>query len=48
MKRLAAIFFLAAGVFTWLAFKSESPGRRKRLAAAAAVCWIIVVVGFLV
>ena len=48
MKRLAGIFFVAAAVLTWLAVKADSPSRKKRLAAAATLCWGIVVLGFLV
>jgi hypothetical protein len=48
MKRLVVIVFLAAAVLTGLAIKTDQAMRRKRLAIAAAVCWAIVVIGFLV
>ncbi|MCF8078349.1 MAG: hypothetical protein K9K88_03625 [Desulfobacterales bacterium] len=48
MKKLAIIVFFAAVGLTWIALKTENAVRRKRLAVAAAVCWGIVVLGFLV
>jgi hypothetical protein len=48
MKRLAVIvFFIAAGL-TWMAIKTEAAVPKKRLAIVAAICWGIVVLGFLV
>jgi len=48
MKRLAVIVFFAAAGLTWMAIKTEDAARKKRLAVAAAVCWGIVVLGFIV
>jgi hypothetical protein len=48
VKRLAIIVFIAAAGLSWMAVKTENTARRKRLAVAAAVCWAIVVIGFLV
>ena len=48
MKRLLIIVLVVAAVLSWLAFKSDHPARRKRLAIAAAVTWAIVVIGFMV
>ena len=48
MKRLALILFFAAAGLSWMAIRAEDTRKKKRLAMAAAVCWAIVVVGFLV
>ena len=48
MKRLAVIVFFAAAGLTWMAIKTEDAVRKKRLAVAAAVCWGIVALGFIV
>jgi hypothetical protein len=48
MKRLAVIVFFAAAGLSWMAFRTEDPRKKKGLSIAAAVCWGIVLVGFLV
>lgn len=48
MKRIAVIVFFAAAGLSWMAFRIKDHRKKKRLAIAAAVCWAIVLVGFLV
>jgi hypothetical protein len=48
MKRLAVIVFFAAAGFSWMTLRTEDSRKRKRFAVAAAVCWAVVIVGFLV
>jgi hypothetical protein len=48
MKRLAVIIFFCAAGLSWMAFRTEDSRKKKLLGIAAAVCWAVVIVGFLV